>query len=75
VRVRYSGLAVALQAGALIAGFSPTIGAALVNGDSSRWMLAAAVAAVGAGLALIGSLLARETYRTPLAELGNPVTH
>ena len=75
VRVRYSGLAVALQVGALIAGFSPTIGVALVNGDAGRWVLAATVVAIGAGLSLVGSLLARETYRTPLAELGNPVTH
>lgn len=72
-RVRYSGLAVALQAGALIAGFSPTIGAALVNGEPSRWMVGASVAAIGAGLAVVGSLIARETYRTPLGELGNPV--
>jgi MFS family permease len=73
VRVRYTGLAIALQVGAITAGFSPTIGTALVASDGSRWAVAASVVAVGAALAVLGSALARETYRTPLDQLGNPV--
>jgi hypothetical protein len=71
--VRYTGLAIALQVGAITAGFSPTIGTALVASDGSRWAVAASVVAVGAALAVLGSALARETYRTPLDQLGNPV--
>lgn len=73
VKVRYTGLAVSLQVGILIAGFSPAIGTALVDGDINNWGIAAAVVTVGVVIVLVGSIFARETYRTPIDELGNDV--
>jgi len=72
VRVRYTGLAVGLQFGILIAGFSPALGTFLVDGDVANWSVAAMVVVGGAVVALIGALFARETYRTKLEDLGNP---
>jgi MFS family permease len=72
VKVRYTSLAVGLQVGILVAGFSPTIGATLVRGDVTNWVPAAFIVVISSGLALVGALLAKETYRTPLEELGRP---
>jgi MFS family permease len=71
VRVRYTGLAVSLQFGILIAGFSPALGTFLVAGDVENWNIAALVVVAGAVVALIGAVFARETYRTRLEDLGN----
>ncbi|HJF13462.1 MAG TPA: MHS family MFS transporter [Enteractinococcus helveticum] len=70
-KVRYTGLAVSLQVGILIAGFSPALGTALVDGDITKWGIAATVVSVGIGIVLIGAIFARETYQTPLDQLGN----
>ncbi len=75
VRVRYTGLAVALQVGILIAGFSPAIGTALVGGNINNWHIASLVVLVGVVIAVIGAFLARETYKTPLEDLGNKMTN
>jgi MFS family permease len=73
VRVRYSGMAVGLQIGILCAGFTPLLGTALVGGVPANWGPAAWIVAGSTILALIGAIWARETYRTPIHELGNPV--
>jgi MFS family permease len=73
VRVRYSGMAIGLQVGILCAGFTPLLGTALVGGVSANWGPAAWIVAGSTVLAVIGALWARETYKTPIHELGNPV--
>lgn len=73
VRVRYSGMAVGLQIGILCAGFTPLLGTALVGGVPANWGPAAWIVAGSTVLALIGAIWARETYRTPIHELGNKV--
>lgn len=75
VRVRYSGMAIGLQIGILCAGFTPTLGTALVGGDPANWGPAAWIVAVSSIVATIGALWAKETYRTPLEQLGKPVHH
>ncbi|MEB2528713.1 MFS transporter [Kocuria rosea] len=75
VRVRYSGMAIGLQIGILAAGFTPTLGAALVGGNPANWGPAAWIVAGSSIVAAIGALWAKETYRTPLEQLGNPVHH
>ncbi|HET7398644.1 MAG TPA: MFS transporter [Intrasporangium sp.] len=75
VRVRYTGVAIALQVGILCAGFTPLLGTALVGSDKSHWLPAAWIVAGSSLIAVIGALTARETHATPLAELGNPVHH
>ena len=73
VRVRYSGMAIGLQIGILCAGFTPLLGTALVGGTPANWGPAAWIVAGSSVLALIGALWGRETFRTPIHELGNPV--
>ncbi|WP_077488751.1 MFS transporter [Sinomonas mesophila] len=73
VRVRYSGMAIGLQIGILCAGFTPLLGTALVGGVPANWGPAAWIVAGSTVLAVIGALWARETYRTPIHELGNKV--
>jgi MFS family permease len=73
VRVRYSGMAIGLQVGILCAGFTPLLATALVGGVPANWGPAAWIVAGSSVLALIGALWARETYSTPIRELGNPL--
>jgi len=70
VKVRYSGVAIAIQFGLIVAGFSPMISAMLAPTGSPNW---GPVPIFQAGLCFIAALAAlfsRETYKTPLAELG-----
>ncbi|UXN32158.1 MFS transporter [Glutamicibacter sp. M10] len=73
VKVRYSGMAIGLQVGILCAGFTPMLATALVGGVSANWGPAAWIVAGSSVLAVIGALWARETNKTELRELGNPV--
>ncbi|MCA4132986.1 MFS transporter [Arthrobacter sp. M4] len=73
VRVRYSGMAIGLQIGILCAGFTPLLGTALVGGVAANWGPAAWIVAGSTVLAVIGAVWARETHKTPIHELGNPV--
>jgi hypothetical protein len=73
VRVRYSGMAIGLQIGILCAGFTPLLGTALVGGTPANWGPAAWIVAGSSVLALIGAIWGRETFRTPIHELGNKV--
>jgi MFS family permease len=73
VKVRYSGMAIGLQIGILCAGFTPLLGTALVGAEKANWGPAAWIVAASSVLAVTGALWARETSRTPLRNLGNPV--
>jgi MFS family permease len=73
VKVRYSGMAIGLQIGILCAGFTPLLGTALVGAEKANWGPAAWIVAASTVLAVAGALWARETHKTPLRELGNPV--
>ncbi|WLQ07413.1 MFS transporter [Arthrobacter oryzae] len=73
VKVRYSGMAIGLQIGILCAGFTPLLGTALVGADKANWGPAAWIVAASSILAVAGAFWARETSKTPLRELGNPV--
>lgn len=70
VKVRYTGVAVGLQLGLLIAGFSPAIATWLNGGDKTNWMPVAVFTAVVCVLAAIATATAKETFRTPLERLG-----
>lgn len=69
-KIRYTGMAVGLQIGIVMSGFSPTIGAALQGDDPTNWMPVAIMTAICSGIALVAALTAKETYRTPLNQLG-----
>lgn len=73
VKVRYSGMAIGLQIGILCAGFTPLLGTALVGAEKANWGPAAWIVAASSLLAVAGAAWARETSKTPLRELGNPV--
>jgi len=73
VKVRYSGMAIGLQIGILCAGFTPLLGTALVGAEKANWGPAAWIVAASSLLAVAGAYWARETNKTPLRELGNPV--
>jgi MFS family permease len=73
VKVRYSGMAIGLQVGILCAGFTPLLGTALVGADKANWGPAAWIVAGSSLLAVAGAYWARETSKTPLRQLGNPV--
>lgn len=68
--VRYTGMAVGLQIGILASGFSPTLGSALQGQDPSNWMPVAVMTIVCSLIGAAAALLSKETFRTPLQELG-----
>ncbi|MDQ0078584.1 MFS transporter [Arthrobacter oryzae] len=73
-RVRYTSMAVGLQIGSVVSGFAPSIATLLTRGDPTNWMPVACMVAGALVIAAIAALTARETYRTPLEELGLPRT-
>ncbi|WP_431928023.1 MFS transporter [Amycolatopsis tucumanensis] len=73
-RVRLSGMAIGTQIGFAIAGFTPTIAAAIAGDKSANWV---GVAIFTAGLCLvnvIAVLTGRDNYRVPTADLGRKDT-
>ncbi|GHF26376.1 MFS transporter [Amycolatopsis deserti] len=69
-RVRLSGMAIGTQIGFAIAGFTPTIAAAIAGDKSANWV---GVAIFTAGLCLvnvIAVLTGRDNFRVPTADLG-----
>jgi hypothetical protein len=72
-QVRLSGMAVGTQIGFAIAGFSPTIAAAL-DGDGTRWVPVAVLVAVLCLVNVAAVASARETYRVPTERLGHRST-
>jgi len=71
-KVRYSGFAVGSQLGLLLAGFSPSIGFAIMGDGLHGWVPVASFAAACGLASAVAVLFSRETYRVPLDELGPP---
>ena len=69
-RVRYTGMAVGLQIGILMSGFSPTIGTALQGADHANWLPVALMTVTCSAIAVLTALTAKETSKTPLKLLG-----
>lgn len=69
-RVRLSGMAIGTQIGFALGGFAPTISAAILQPGPDGWMPVAVFVSVTAVIAAISVATARETYRTPMHELG-----
>jgi MFS family permease len=69
-RVRLSGMAIGTQIGFAIAGFSPTIAAALDGDDGRNWVPVAVFVAVLCLVNVLAVSTAKETYRVPTDQLG-----
>jgi MFS family permease len=69
-RVRLSGMAIGTQIGFALGGFAPTISAALLGEGPNGWMPVAALVTACCVIAAISAFSARETYATPMEELG-----
>ncbi|WP_345802535.1 MFS transporter [Microbacterium sp. AZCO] len=69
-RVRFSGMAIGTQLGFLMAGFAPSIVAALGGVQQGGWVVISAFTAVISIIATISALTARETKNVPTAQLG-----
>lgn len=69
-RVRLSGMAIGTQIGFALGGFAPTISAAILKPGPDGWMPVAVFVSATALIAAISAATARETYRTPMQELG-----
>jgi MFS family permease len=70
VKVRYSGVALSLQLGLLVAGFTPMIASALVPAESLNWTPLAIFMTAICLLSAAAAITAKETFKTPLAEMG-----
>ena len=66
-RVRYSGVSIGFQLGAMLGGFSPFISAALQASQNGGWTYVATYTVAGLLLSLLAVVLARETYQEDLA--------
>ncbi|TPQ35403.1 MFS transporter [Burkholderia ubonensis] len=69
-RVRLSGMAIGTQIGFALAGFAPTVAAALLKTGPGAWMPVAWFVAGACALAALSTLTARETYDVEMEELG-----
>lgn len=69
-RVRFSGMAIGTQLGFLMAGFAPSIVAALGGVADGGWVVISIFTAVIAIIASVSALTARETKDVPTARLG-----
>jgi MFS family permease len=69
-RVRLSGMAIGTQIGFAIAGFSPTIAAAIDGEDGTNWLPVAIFTAVLCLVNVLAVATARETFRVPTERLG-----
>jgi len=72
-RVRLSGIALGTQIGFAIAGFAPTIATAVAGDSPQSWLIVSAITAGFVLINVIAIATARETHKTPLARLGEPV--
>jgi MFS family permease len=68
--IRYSGVAFGTQIGFLSMGITPLVGAAIDGPGDFGWLPVAVFTSCFCAVAAVAALTARETYRTPTAELG-----
>jgi MFS family permease len=71
-KVRMSGVAVGTQFGFALGGFAPTIAALLAGPSLGNWVPVAIFGCAASAVATISALTMRETFKTPLNELGKP---
>jgi hypothetical protein len=71
-KVRMSGVAVGTQFGFALGGFAPAIAATLAGPKLDNWVPVAVFSSITAAIAVIAVLTMRETYKTPLYDLGKP---
>lgn len=69
-RIRYSGMAIGLMLGLIVAGFTPAISGALTASNPSNWLPVAIFTAACCVAAAVSAFTGRETYKTPTARLG-----
>ncbi len=69
-RVRLSGMAIGTQIGFALGGFAPSISAAILKPGTDGWIPVAIFVSATAIVSVISAATARETYRTPMHELG-----
>lgn len=67
-KVRYSGMAICLMIGLLLAGFTPAI-AQSISGAEHNWIGVALFSAVCVGISGLCALFSPETFRTPTEKL------
>ncbi len=68
-KVRLSGMAIGTQIGFAIAGFGPSIAAAIAGTGTNGWIPVAAYTLGICAIAAIAAATARETYNIPLQEI------
>jgi len=69
-RVRLSGMAVGTQIGFALGGFAPAVAAAVQGAGANGWLPVATLTLAACVIAAIAAWTARETYRTPMEDLG-----
>lgn len=69
-RVRLSGVAIGTQIGFALGGLAPTLASAIAGKGADGWVPVAALVLATGVLAAVAVMTARETYNTPLDELG-----
>ena len=69
-KVRYSGVALGIQVGIIVAGFTPAISEILVPKGSTNWLPMAVFIAAMCLISAVTAMTAKETFKVPLAELG-----
>ena len=67
-----SGVAVGTQFGFALGGFAPSIAAVLAGPTLADWVPVAVFGCAASLVATIAAMTMRETYRTPMDDLGRP---
>ncbi|MCY1243634.1 hypothetical protein D9M72_566580 [compost metagenome] len=70
--VRYTGMAMGNQLGLVLAGFAPMIAGLLLTPGVTGWVPVAVFGTVCMLIAAASVYYSRETFKTPIGELGAP---